>query len=57
MGGGFSRSRDGTPGRLIEFLRQEIERGPDMIWNLEAGLDARPYRMKLPPSLLWVEAD
>jgi methyltransferase (TIGR00027 family) len=42
---------------IDEFLRQEIERGADMILNLAAGLDARPYRMKLPPSLLWVEAD
>ena len=25
--------------------------------NLAAGLDARPYRMALPPALQWVEAD
>jgi methyltransferase (TIGR00027 family) len=25
--------------------------------NLAAGLDARPYRMELPPSLRWVEVD
>ena len=29
----------------------------DMIVNLAAGLDARPYRMQLPPSLRWVEVD
>jgi methyltransferase (TIGR00027 family) len=40
-----------------EFLTREIKRGADMVLNLAAGLDARPYRMELPPSLLWVEAD
>jgi O-methyltransferase involved in polyketide biosynthesis len=25
--------------------------------NLAAGLDARPYRMQLPSTLLWVEVD
>ena len=39
------------------FLTQEVARGADMVLNLAAGLDARPYRMALPPSLLWVEAD
>ncbi len=28
-----------------------------MVINLGAGLDSRPYRMALPPSLLWVEVD
>ncbi len=28
-----------------------------MVVNLAAGLDARPYRMALPPSLQWVEVD
>jgi methyltransferase (TIGR00027 family) len=40
-----------------EFLAREIKNGADMILNLAAGLDARPYRMTLPPALLWVEAD
>ena len=40
-----------------EFLAQEIKNGADMILNLAAGLDARPYRMELPPALQWVEAD
>jgi methyltransferase (TIGR00027 family) len=40
-----------------EFLTQEIKNGADMILNLAAGLDARPYRMELPPALQWVEAD
>jgi methyltransferase (TIGR00027 family) len=28
-----------------------------MVVNLAAGLDTRPYRMELPPSLQWVEVD
>jgi O-methyltransferase involved in polyketide biosynthesis len=28
-----------------------------MVINLAAGLDARPYRMDLPPSLKWIEVD
>jgi len=40
-----------------QFLAQEIQQGADMVLNLAAGLDARPYRMALPASLQWVEAD
>jgi methyltransferase (TIGR00027 family) len=40
-----------------KFLRQEIENGADLIVNCAAGLDARPYRMELPPNLQWVELD
>jgi methyltransferase (TIGR00027 family) len=28
-----------------------------MVINLAAGLDTRPYRMELPPSLQWIEVD
>jgi methyltransferase (TIGR00027 family) len=31
--------------------------GVDMVVNLSAGLDARPYRLSLPPTLRWVEVD
>jgi methyltransferase (TIGR00027 family) len=31
--------------------------GIDMVVNLAAGLDARPWRMKLPSSLRWVDVD
>jgi methyltransferase (TIGR00027 family) len=31
--------------------------GTDMVINLAAGLDARPYRMELPRSLQWIEVD
>jgi len=40
-----------------QFIAQEIEQGADMVVNLAAGLDARPYRMALPASLQWIEAD
>ena len=40
--------------RIVE---QEVRAGADLVVNLAAGLDARPYRMDLPPSLKWVEVD
>jgi methyltransferase (TIGR00027 family) len=39
------------------FVRDEVQRGADMIVNLAAGLDSRPYRMPLPPTLRWIEVD
>src|SRR5262249_81560 len=39
------------------FLTQQIAAGADMVVNLAAGLDARPYRMTLPAALQWVEVD
>lgn len=39
------------------FIMQELQQGVDLVLNLAAGLDARPYRMKLPPSLQWIEVD
>jgi methyltransferase (TIGR00027 family) len=40
-----------------ELLRAELEQGADMVVNLAAGLDARPYRMDLSADLRWVEVD
>jgi methyltransferase (TIGR00027 family) len=40
-----------------EFIRQQVAQGVDMVVNLAAGLDARPYRMDLPSSLKWIEVD
>ena len=31
--------------------------GVDTVLNLAAGLDARPYRLALPPSLKWIDVD
>lgn len=39
------------------LIRRYVEEGVDMVVNLGAGLDARPYRMELPPGLQWVEVD
>ena len=39
------------------FVLEGLEQGADLVLNLAAGLDARPYRMDLPPSLRWVEVD
>lgn len=39
------------------IIRQQLAQGVDLVVNLAAGLDARPYRMDLPPSLQWVEVD
>ena len=40
-----------------QFLAREIKEGATLVINLAAGLDARPYRMELPPTLQWVEVD
>jgi methyltransferase (TIGR00027 family) len=40
-----------------KFIAQAVSEGADMVINLAAGLDARPYRMDLPSSLQWVEVD
>jgi methyltransferase (TIGR00027 family) len=42
---------------IDEFIKVELQRGVDLVLNLAAGLDSRPYRMQLPPSLHWVEVD
>jgi methyltransferase (TIGR00027 family) len=40
-----------------QFLWRAIREGADLVVNLAAGLDARPYRMQLQPRLQWVEVD
>ena len=40
-----------------QFLAREIKAGATLVINLAAGLDARPYRMELSPTLQWVEVD
>jgi methyltransferase (TIGR00027 family) len=34
-----------------------LRAGADRVVNLAAGLDMRPYRLDLPPTLTWIEAD
>jgi methyltransferase (TIGR00027 family) len=40
-----------------QFIVEQLRQGVDMVVNLAAGLDARPYRMELPASLRWIEVD
>ena len=42
---------------IDQFILQEVRQGADLVVNLAAGLDARPYRMELPRSLQWIEVD
>lgn len=41
-----------------ELLLQAVRRdGVDVVLNLAAGFDTRPYRLPLPPALRWIEVD
>jgi methyltransferase (TIGR00027 family) len=40
-----------------QFVAEQAAQGVDMVVNLAAGVDARPYRLELPASLAWVEVD
>lgn len=42
---------------IDQLILQEVRHGADLVINLAAGLDARPYRMELPRSLQWIEVD
>ena len=39
------------------MILRMVEEGTGAVLNLAAGLDARPYRLPLPPDLVWVEVD
>jgi methyltransferase (TIGR00027 family) len=39
------------------YIENLIAKGVDTVINLGAGLDTRPYRMKLPATLKWLEVD
>jgi methyltransferase (TIGR00027 family) len=40
-----------------QIINEQVQQGVDLVINLAAGLDARPYRMQLPASLNWIEVD
>jgi methyltransferase (TIGR00027 family) len=42
---------------IDHVISNQVKQGTDMVINLAAGLDARPYRMNLPGSLQWIEVD
>jgi methyltransferase (TIGR00027 family) len=57
-----AQARSGWPmvarTKLIDDLVQtRVTQGCDCVINLAAGLDTRPYRLDLPDSLRWIEAD
>jgi len=42
---------------IDHVISNQVKLGTDLVVNLAAGLDARPYRMNLPGSLQWIEVD
>ena len=42
---------------LDEIVLNHVREGGDMVINLAAGLDTRPYRLDLPTDLQWIEVD
>ena len=42
---------------IDELVMARVHSGVDLVLNLAAGLDARPWRLDLPPSLQWIDVD
>lgn len=42
---------------LDDLIRRCVRQGADAVLNLAAGLDARPWRLDLPPALTWIDVD
>jgi methyltransferase (TIGR00027 family) len=42
---------------MDDLVVAAIEQGCDCVVNLAAGFDTRPYRLEIPSSLRWIEAD
>jgi len=42
---------------IDQLLTEQLRQGVDLVVNLAAGLDTRPYRMDLPAALRWIEVD
>ncbi len=42
---------------IDRLIGEALESGVDTVLNLGAGLDTRPYRMRLPARLRWIEID
>src|SRR5438270_7056483 len=41
-----------------EIILERVRNGnADVVLNLAAGLDARPWRLPLPPTLRWIDVD
>ncbi|MDT5133492.1 MAG: hypothetical protein QOE41_2803 [Mycobacterium sp.] len=47
-----------TRTRLIdELVAESVKHGCDRVLNLATGFDTRPYRLNVPPTMEWIEAD
>jgi methyltransferase (TIGR00027 family) len=42
---------------IDRFILDAVKEGVDLVLNLGAGLDTRPYRLDVPAELRWVEVD
>lgn len=42
---------------IDDYIKQAVAQGADVILNLGAGLDTRPYRLDVPSTLRWIEVD
>lgn len=42
---------------IDRFIQEALSNGVDTVVNIGAGLDTRPYRLKLPNDLKWIEVD
>ncbi|UGT61028.1 class I SAM-dependent methyltransferase [Nocardia asteroides] len=42
---------------IDDLVMLALGEGCDRVLNLAAGFDTRPYRLDLPPELVWIEAD
>ncbi|HWJ36653.1 MAG TPA: class I SAM-dependent methyltransferase [Steroidobacteraceae bacterium] len=42
---------------IDRLLEESLSMGIDTVVNLGAGMDTRPYRMRLPPRTRWIEID
>lgn len=40
-----------------QYVTEQVEQGVDLVLNLAAGLDSRPYRLNLPSTLRWIDVD
>lgn len=54
---GHDQADRGDPYVIDDYIRAAIAQGVNTVPNIGAGLDRRPYRMDIPESLFWIEAD
>jgi len=62
MAAGMPRKRDAASSMairtaVIDEIVRELAGGVDLVVNLAAGLDARPWRLELPARLRWIDVD